>query len=102
MHMRASTRRYSRRFIVGWLRSGGVRSPYLPYAERRSSTEVANKEVACELKRCDKRKRARSEYHYYTALYKALTSMDVKLPAITNILVAYISGFTVVNILTVY
>ena len=66
--------------------------------QRRSSTEAANKKVAYELKRCDKRKRARSEYHHYTALYKALTLTDVKLPAITktsNILVANISGFTV-------
>ena len=71
------------------------------HAERRSSTKAANKEVACELKRCDKRKRARSEYHHYTVLYKALTLMDVKLPAITktlNILVANISGFTVLNV----
>ena len=98
--MHASTRRHSRDFVVGWLRSGGVQSPYLPHAERRSSTEAANKEVACELKRCDKRKGARSEYHHYTVLYKALTLMDVKLPAITKtliILVANISGFTVVK-----
>ena len=45
-------------FVVGWLRSGGVRSPCLPLAERRSSTEAANKEVVCELKQCDKRKQA--------------------------------------------
>ena len=59
--------------IHRWLAasSGGARSPYLPHAERRSSTEAANKEVACVLEQCDKRKRARSEYHHYTAETRA-------------------------------
>ena len=59
-----------------WLASSnartGVQSSYLPHAERGSSTEVANKEVQCELEiGGKKRKRARGDYHHYTAEARA-------------------------------
>ena len=59
-----------------WLASSnaptGVQSSYLPHAERGSSTEAANKEVQCELEiGGKKRKRARGDYHHYTAEARA-------------------------------
>ena len=49
-----------------------VQSSYLPHAEKGSSTEAANKEVACELEICgQKRKRVRGYYHHYTAETRA-------------------------------
>ena len=50
----------------------GVQSSYLPHAEKGSSTEVANKAVACELEICGKkRKRVRGDYHHHTAETRA-------------------------------
>ena len=41
---------------------------YLPHAEKGSFTEAANKEVACELEICGKKKkRVRGDYYHYTA-----------------------------------
>ena len=59
-----------------WLASSnactGVQGSYLPQAERRNSTEAANKEVQCELEiGGKKRNRARSDYHHYTAETRA-------------------------------
>ena len=34
-----------------------VQSSYLPHAEKGSSTEAANKEVACELEICGKKRK---------------------------------------------
>ena len=53
------------RCLVG---PSGVQSSYLPYAGKGGSTEAANKEVACELEICGKkRKRVRGDYHHYIA-----------------------------------
>ena len=60
--------------LVRWLSrssSNGVQCPYLPYGERNSSTEAANKKVLCELERCGKKKWARREYHHYVAETRA-------------------------------
>ena len=59
-----------------WLASSdartGVQSSYLPHAERGSATEAANKEVQRELEiGGKKRKRARGDYHHYTAEVRA-------------------------------
>ena len=55
------------RWLVGPSTRSGVQSSYLPHAEKGSSTEAANKEVACELEICGKkRKQVRGDYHHYT------------------------------------
>ena len=60
------------RWLVGPSARSGVQSSYLPHAEKGSSTEAANKEVACELEICGKkRKRVRGDYHHYTAETRA-------------------------------
>ena len=46
--------------------SSSSQRPYLPHAERKSSTEAANKEVEGEMERCGTRKWAGNEYHHYT------------------------------------
>ena len=57
------------RWLVG---PSGVRSSYLLHAEKGSSAEVANREVARELEICGKkRKRVRGDYHHYTAETRA-------------------------------
>ena len=44
----------------------------MPHAEKGSSTEAANRDVACELEICGKkRKRVRGDYHHYTAETRA-------------------------------
>ena len=56
------------RWLVGPSARSGVQSSYLPHAEKGSSIEAANKEVACELEICGKkRKRVRGDYHHYIA-----------------------------------
>ena len=54
-----------------WLASSnagtGVQSSYLPHADRKSSTEAANKEIRSELEiGGKKRKSARGDFHHYT------------------------------------
>ena len=56
------------RWLVGPSARSGVQSSYLPHAEKGSSTEAANKVVACVLEICGKkRKRVPGDYHHYTA-----------------------------------
>ena len=45
------------RWLVGPSARSGVQSSYLPHAEKGSSTEAANKEVACELEICGKKRK---------------------------------------------
>ena len=60
------------RWLVGPSAHSGVQSSYLPHAEKGSSTEVANKEVACELEICGKKRNwVRGDYHHYTAETRA-------------------------------
>ena len=54
--------------LYRWLASSQTTTPsYLPPAEANSSTAAANEAVSRKLDPSGKRKRARGEYHHYTA-----------------------------------
>jgi hypothetical protein len=58
--------------LYRWLVSpSGLKGSYIPAACREGKFHRGGKQVACELERCDKKKRVRGEYHHYTAETRA-------------------------------